>query len=115
MSDMVEERGLKARLPILPAIAYPAHLLYVPPPLWGVNCAVWTIVSIAVGQALHTVFEPEIVLIGGIPTHLWLMWTYRRNPFCWEEWVARYLKAEPMAGIRRTTNLQPRRGVNRFV
>jgi hypothetical protein len=97
--------GTKNRTPILPAVAYPTHLLYVPPSLWGVNLAFATTVGFIVGLLDGSGLHPELIIAQGVLTHIYLIFKYRRDPFVAKVWAA-YLQGKPLAPWSCTKNLR---------
>ena len=106
LGDDVDDGLGQAGSPVMPAIAYPSHILFAPPKAFLTVIGFWMVVMIFT-------IQPVIFLAGWIPSHLVLVWLYYRDPYFVE-----VLQAWWTSGLwprsRRTRNLYPTRG-NKYV
>lgn len=101
--------------PILGAVAYPAHLLYVPPPLWGVAFGIASFFGAVVGIITDSGMRTEVVFAIVIPLIILFGILYRKDKFVWKRWKTRFFDGKPFPPFRVTKNLCPQSSVNRFI
>lgn len=89
-------------LPVMPAIAYPMHILWVPAKAFLVNVSTWALVMVVT-------YQPLLFLIGWVPTQLILMWWYFKDPY-FVEVISAWWSAGLWPRFRRTKNVYPARG-----
>ena len=102
--------------PILAAVAYPPHLLYVPPPLWGVLCGVSAICAILIGIVTGEGPRVDAAFAVFFPLFIWVAFKYRKDRHIWKRWSMKYVLGAPVPPYRGTVNLLSARlkGKNRF-
>lgn len=108
--------GEKPRAPILPAIAYPAAVAYVPWELYRWNAVLSVVVAILWGILLsNDGFNVFAFVIACAIFHAYFAIRFRRDPHIHRIWDAYYF-GKPHPAWRGTRTPGPRRRrVNRFI
>jgi len=109
-------KGLKEKTPILGAVAYPPHLLYVPPQLWAVNVVLASTVGFWAGVPSGDGIRVDVTLGAAMVLHLFFLMRFRRDRHVWKVWMAKYWRSSSLPARSRTANLLRRRlrRANRF-
>ena len=100
--------GSKPGVPILSAVAYPSHVIWVPRKAFGMNVIAW--VSLGIVLMLAGVNGGWLfIILGIIATHGWLVTQYRRDVFFFEAFMFRVFRAQPWPTWRwrRRPSLRP--------
>lgn len=87
----------KAATPILPAIAYPTHCLYVPLELWALNLVGSTALGLVSGTIRGIGIDTIVIVVLAIAQHIWFMILYQRDPFVVPVTLATRFHAKPFA------------------
>lgn len=87
----------KLATPILPAIAYPTHCLYVPLELWAINLTASSGLGLVVGTIRGIGIDTIVIIVVAIALHVWFMLLYQRDPFVVTVILAKRFHARPFA------------------
>ncbi len=105
----------KETLPIMPALAYPPHLLGVPQELWLINLLIGTMIAGLWGMMDGSGLKTETMFLSMPVGHFFFAAAYRRDPHIFKVWRAATGGA-PQSALLGTRNLLPKtsRRVSRF-
>lgn len=92
--------------PVMPALAYPSHILFVPPKAFFTISGFWVAIMLAT-------MRPIIFLIGWPPCHLAAVWLYFSDPY-FVEVIAAWWASGLWPKWRRTRNVRRSAG-NRYI
>lgn len=93
------EAELAECVPVMPAVAYPSEIAWVPARVFGVIWGFWGLVSLVL-------FQPILLVVLGLPTHAVGVWLYLRDPYFDRVWMC-----ELRARFKHTPALLPRPGL----
>ena len=101
--------------PILPAICYPAHFLWVPPKLFLANLAAGYVLALLTGWSTGVFLRLEVLFLWAIPANVYCATLYRLDPFFLKVFLACMRQDTPRGPFWRTRNLiAAGRRVNRY-
>jgi hypothetical protein len=90
---------MPARVPVLDAMAYPMHVLWVPIKTFGANIALGTVLLVAARDLLEGF---GLILVGAawVAWHAYIAWRFRQDPHIEGVWVQRLFRARRWAWER---------------
>ncbi len=92
--------------PIMGAVAYPPHLLYVPPELWGIAIIAGSTIGMLAGVIGNTGVRADLAFLVAAPMLVYFGIRFRRDKHVAKRWLAKYLRGLPRPPIFRTLNLR---------
>ena len=108
-------RETQLELPIMPALAYPPHLLGVPQELWMINLLAATAIALLWGSLDGSGLKTEVMFLALPFGHLYFASAYQRDPHIFKVWRAA-AGGPPRSCLAGTRNLLPKthRRISRF-
>ena len=92
-----EEDGVMSGTPVLGAIAYPSHILFVPPVAWAAAVGVLVLVSILAGQILGgDPVRPMFGIVAGTLFAGYMAYKFKEDRFFLNRWYVTWF-ARPVA------------------
>ena len=95
-------------LPVMPALAYPPHLLGVPQELWMINLLIATAIAVFWGAIDGSGLKTESMFLSMPVGHVAFASAYQRDPHIFKIWCAA-IGGAPRCSLYGTRNLLPKR------
>jgi hypothetical protein len=96
------------------AVANPAHILYVPPPLWGVAWTIASALGMIVGIITQTGMRADVALGSTAVLVVYFGFAYRADKHVWKKLKLKYWDGAPKPPFHVTKGIVPQGPWNRF-